>query len=89
MSALLCPKLECPKPDRSEGNGASAVNWLGWFFWIAVAIAVGLLLFCHGCHGDEDNELFGAAQQKSPRLEAVGDWEDQSHRYFGTRMSIG
>jgi hypothetical protein len=29
-------------------------------------------LFCHGCHGDEDTELFGLAQQKGPRFEAVG-----------------
>ena len=89
MSALLFPKLACPTPDRSEGQGASPMKWLDWIFWIAVAIALGLLLFCHGCHGDEDNELFGNAQQKRPRLEAVGVWENPSHRYFGTRMSIG
>ena len=89
MPALLFPKLERMTSDRTEGQRASTSKWLGWLFWIAVAIAVGLLLFCHGCHGDEDNELFGNAQQKSPRLEAVGVWENHSHRYFGTRMSIG
>jgi hypothetical protein len=26
--------------------------------WWPVLIVFGLLLFCHGCHGDEDNELF-------------------------------
>ena len=26
--------------------------------WLAVALLAGYLLFCHGCHGDEDNELF-------------------------------
>ena len=89
MPALLFPKLERMTSDRTEGQRASTSKWLGWLFWIAVAIAVGLLLFCHGCHGDEDNELFGNAQQKSPRLETVGVWENHSHRYFGTRMSIG
>jgi hypothetical protein len=26
--------------------------------WLALALLAGYLLFCHGCHGDEDNELF-------------------------------
>ena len=26
--------------------------------WVVLALAAGYLLFCHGCHGDEDNELF-------------------------------
>jgi hypothetical protein len=26
--------------------------------WVALALLAGYLLFCHGCHGDEDNELF-------------------------------
>ena len=26
--------------------------------WVALALLGGYLLFCHGCHGDEDNELF-------------------------------
>ena len=30
-------------------------------------IAAGFLLFCHGCHADEDVELLLTAQQKSPR----------------------
>jgi hypothetical protein len=29
-------------------------------FALALLLA-GYLLFAHGCHGDEDNELFGAA----------------------------
>ena len=28
--------------------------------WVAPALLAGYLLFCHGCHGDEDNELFAA-----------------------------
>jgi hypothetical protein len=29
----------------------------GWLFWPMLLLA-GYLLFAHGCHGDEDNELF-------------------------------
>jgi hypothetical protein len=36
----------------------------GWGRWLLLAAGLGLagyLLFCHGCHGDEDNELFAVA----------------------------
>jgi hypothetical protein len=26
--------------------------------WVVLVLLAGYLLFCHGCHGDEDNELF-------------------------------
>ncbi|HKB37841.1 MAG TPA: hypothetical protein VKD72_15445, partial [Gemmataceae bacterium] len=26
--------------------------------WAAFVLVAGYLLFCHGCHGDEDHELF-------------------------------
>jgi hypothetical protein len=29
--------------------------------WVVLALLAGYLLFCHGCHGDEDNELFARA----------------------------
>jgi hypothetical protein len=32
-----------------------------WIGWLALALVGGYLLFCHGCHGDEDNELFTAS----------------------------
>jgi len=32
--------------------------------WLALALLPGYLLFCHGCHGDEDNELFAAVGQQ-------------------------
>jgi hypothetical protein len=28
-----------------------------WGGWLAFALLTGHLVFCHGCHGDEDNEL--------------------------------
>jgi hypothetical protein len=30
----------------------------GWIRWLILALLGGYLLFCHGCHGDEDDELF-------------------------------
>jgi hypothetical protein len=29
-----------------------------WKRWLAAVALGGYLLYCHGCHGDEDNELF-------------------------------
>lgn len=37
--------------------------------WVALALLGGYLLFCHGCHGDEDNELF--ALRGSRMMKAV------------------
>ena len=28
-----------------------------WGLWPVVLLLAGYALFCHGCHGDEDNEL--------------------------------
>lgn len=40
--------------------------------WVALALLAGYLLFCHGCHGDEDNELFvGGRNQAVMRTSAV------------------
>jgi hypothetical protein len=39
--------------EREHGAGGG-----GWWGWAVVAVAAGLLLFCHGCHDDEDHELF-------------------------------
>ncbi len=29
----------------------------GWFYW-PMLLLLGYLLFAHGCHGDDDHELF-------------------------------
>src|SRR5712692_2423416 len=31
-----------------------------WRRWLILGLLGGYFLFCHGCHGDEDNELLGA-----------------------------
>jgi len=33
--------------------------------WVGLALLAGYLLFCHGCHGDEDNELFIGARNQA------------------------
>jgi hypothetical protein len=59
------------------------------FLWPALAVLAGLLLFCHGCHGNEDTELFAVAQQKSPRGIPVGFSVTADNHGFGTRISMG
>jgi hypothetical protein len=49
-----------PIDDRRAAN-----RGLSWPLWLLC----GYLLFAHGCHGDEDHELFSAL---GPRLKAVG-----------------
>jgi hypothetical protein len=43
-----------------------------WWVLAALALVGGYLLFCHGCHGDEDNELFvGGRNQSAMRTSVV------------------
>jgi hypothetical protein len=43
-------------PGRRPENAAPSRWRWGWL--AVLALAAGYLLFSHGCHGDEDNELF-------------------------------
>jgi hypothetical protein len=60
MSVLCAPKhrdvavswLTLPGVKPAPNDAAK------WFRWLALALLGGYLLFCHGCHGDEDDELF-------------------------------
>jgi hypothetical protein len=53
MAAMwTCDKdRECP---RGAARGPDSPFWR----WAAFLLLAGYLLFAHGCHGDEDNELF-------------------------------
>ena len=33
-----------------------------WIRWAGLILLAGYLLFSHGCHGEEDNELFAVMQ---------------------------
>jgi hypothetical protein len=46
----LDPPVAKPEPRLPFGH---------WLFFGGFILLAGYLAFCHGCHGDEDNELFG------------------------------
>jgi hypothetical protein len=43
-----------------RGNQQSLERRAVWIRRAALAVLATYLLFCHGCHGDEDNELIAA-----------------------------
>jgi hypothetical protein len=51
----------CQTPEEVRRGGPA------WVRVVAAALLVGYLLFAHGCHGDEDNELRDAL----PAIQAV------------------
>jgi len=62
-----------PYPAGAKGNGPSPSipkNRRQWFFVGAFLLLGGYLLFAHGCHGNEDNELFSASEEIA-RLSAM------------------
>ena len=44
-------------PPREDVAAGSDLSWVRWGLFVLLA---GYLLFAHGCHGDDDNELFAA-----------------------------
>lgn len=42
-----------------------------WLFLAGFLLLAGYALFCHGCHGDEDNELFASGSATPPTVVAV------------------
>ncbi len=49
-----------PSPSLAR-HKARLTRWGGWLGFLLLA---GHLLFCHGCHGDEDNELCAPLREK-------------------------
>jgi len=49
------------KADQAWGMAGSKTEYGGRRYLTALLLA-GLLVVCHGCHGDEDNELFACAR---------------------------
>jgi hypothetical protein len=44
---------------REDGEAAPAARGVPWLPLFLGGLLIGYLLFCHGCHGsDEDHELF-------------------------------
>jgi hypothetical protein len=52
-----------------------------WISWGAFVVLAGYALFCHGCHGNEDNELF--AQGWGPSFSLIEDQEKTIWRRAG------
>ena len=56
-----------PRPQGEDGPHSPTPP--GWGRWLLLAAGVGFagyLLFCHGCHGDEDNELWARWVELQP-----------------------
>ena len=58
----FCLSMLRNRPDADKKTPPESRNALAWGSWLAVLALGGYLLFAHGCHGDEDNELLAAAQ---------------------------
>jgi hypothetical protein len=56
--------VQVPGPSANR-PARPRIRWL-------LLIGAGYLLFCHGCHGDEDNELF-ARWAVAARFQRAGD----------------
>lgn len=53
-------------PERRTGRFRS------WGGWLAFLLLAGQIIFCHGCHGDEDNELCVRPHTRSFRGDPQG-----------------
>ncbi len=51
---------------KTERADTSVARCQGRSRWPVLLLLAGYLLFCHGCHGDEDNELFGMFRWSLP-----------------------
>jgi hypothetical protein len=59
---MLREKIQPMKLQRR--TTAPALHWVSAVCrWLIIATIAGQLVFAHGCHGDEDHELFGAVQR--------------------------
>lgn len=70
MSALMCPTKRRPRSGRRMQAEELRSPEVRWLVWPVLVLLAAYLLFCHGCHGDEDTELL--AQQSSPQAAACG-----------------
>jgi hypothetical protein len=71
-------------PGQARGLASAAANRIvpvpfpppepacgrGWWRYAAALLLGGYLLFAHGCHGDEDTELFARALQSGGSVRA-------------------
>src|SRR5262249_23537471 len=95
---LLCPSKNAPNADPRMRCFEPRAPTFRWFVAPALAILAAYILFCHGCHGDEDNELLykqdpvqrtetptDDAARGLPWLESVQLW---SWHHHGLKRSV-
>jgi hypothetical protein len=58
-----------PARDASQAVSPHTARFTRWGGWLAFLLLAGHLIFCHGCHGDEDNELC------APPREQAEEWK--------------
>jgi hypothetical protein len=61
----FAPAREYRNGNHSVGAKRQAAS--GLWLWAILLLLSGLLLFAHGCHGDEDTELFTSPQFMSAK----------------------
>ncbi len=63
-----------PVRDASQTVSPHMARFTRWGGWLAFLLLAGHLIFCHGCHGDEDNELcvppaWRKSETRNPKFE--------------------
>jgi hypothetical protein len=69
MNALVDRKprpLYLPRLKQGSQGDAASLGPMCWVRWAGLALLAAYLLFCHGCHGDEDNELLASRGLEPP-----------------------
>ena len=59
------------RSPADESVRCSSLKRRGWLYGLLVLLLAGYLLFCHGCHGDEDTELFAPTGAAPPSAAAA------------------
>src|SRR6185312_3380541 len=67
-----------------------------WGGWLAFTLLAGHLIFCHGCHGDEDNELCippspaapAAREIRNPKSEIRKNRQTQNQKVKTKQCSV-
>jgi hypothetical protein len=62
----FAPAREFRDGHDSAGAKRQAPSCLWVWSWCAILLLGAFLLFAHGCHGDEDTELFTSAYLSEP-----------------------
>jgi hypothetical protein len=65
-----------PVRGVSQTVSPHTARFTRWGGWLAFLLLAGHLIFCHGCHGDEDNELCAPPREQENRTRLNTDEAD-------------